>query len=888
MLRAALLCFLIPASLLAQAPDDRQIHWQRSLDDALALARATHRPLLIAVNMDGESASDRIVRENYRDPHFVAATRGCVCVVGSLFRHNPRDHDDQGRRIPCPRLGELTCGEHIALEPQLFESFLADGPRVAPRHALVGADGAKLWDLSLSFDLRDIDAALVASLRTFVQPPATTWEHPAWPARAARRDQVGRLALEDALARTLDGDSLEAGLAAIAAHGDRGARDALRILAARWPSLTPGLRTGLVDAGRALNLEQDLAAAFRDGLRALGGMPAATTPGGLRAHLHGLAAVDGSSAATRSLLLACRALAGYAPDHRHALAAAFDDSATRAIEEAVRARGGELELATLLRAGTAVLGGGRFAPLPKTIDPPLPNAAELIDQLTGIDERMKAAADDPALQAEYAIASLRLARRQIELGGSDVPILLEDAELHFARALELDAAQPIWWIERARTAYFLQRFDRQVEFGRRALALATAAPLGLLPEEHLVAELADETAIEALRWISDGHARLLAARSGQDPAVEILGMIEGLRAIGLVATSAAGDAKDWLSFASFFGAIGLWREELAVTVAGAMRFPAAADLRQALNAALWNGGRIELAPGLADRIADAGPPSADAEWFAGYARILAAEDGRRREDLETALQLYAEAAARFEAARTLQPGYAATCEHWIAMTWLGRGMAEVRAQRREEAAACLAAAAASSAWPREVRDGLGYEVLDLIDKILEWRRSGPSPVRPLALLDRLDAVAAADPFWAIAVADAALREALRADGRNPERAMRETVDAEGAPITMMLGLPNEAGDALLRASIDAALRAVDRAPDDQFARRTLAQSATIWAERMFERGRNDEVRPMLELAARQLDREVPGADATESSWRALARSLREDLGEARPRWREGR
>ena len=122
-------------------PDSRTVHWQRSLADAEALAKQHGRPLLVVLNMDGESASDRVFYENYRDPAFVASTRRCVCVVGSVFRHNAVDHDAQGRRIDCPRFPGITCGEHIALEPQLFDKHLADGERVAPRHALVRSDG---------------------------------------------------------------------------------------------------------------------------------------------------------------------------------------------------------------------------------------------------------------------------------------------------------------------------------------------------------------------------------------------------------------------------------------------------------------------------------------------------------------------------------------------------------------------------------------------------------------------------------------------------------------------------------------------------------------------------------------------------------------------------
>src|SRR5262245_2663681 len=209
---------------LPPPPPDR-ILWQRTLEDALALAKLRHRPLLLAINMDGESASDRIYTELYRDPAFVAATRHCVCLGASVFRHNARDHDDQGRRIVCPRFGEITCGEHMALEPVLFDKYLADGERVAPRHALIQPDGKKAFDLSLCFDLKDIDRALAAATgQGFGLNPSVTrtnqitppgvgtapLESPdgTWAELAGRRDCRGRAALEAALARVPDGATL--------------------------------------------------------------------------------------------------------------------------------------------------------------------------------------------------------------------------------------------------------------------------------------------------------------------------------------------------------------------------------------------------------------------------------------------------------------------------------------------------------------------------------------------------------------------------------------------------------------------------------------------------------------------------------------------------------
>ena len=253
----------------------RQILWQRSLDDALALCKATGRPLFVALNMDGESASERIPRENYRDPKFVALTRSFVCVVGSVFRHNLRDHDEQGRRIPCPRLGAVTCGEHIALEPQLFDQYLG-GERIAPRHALILPDGTKRFDEFLLYDLRDLDTILRDA-----QPKGDP--APLGPDGLDRN--IPRLAFEDALAAAAHPD-----LARLRREGDAGSLDALLRLSVR-----PELGLELAETARALNLGPAYAAFLKE--RQLPG------------DLEPLARLDDSKQ-TRTLLRAAKALVG--------------------------------------------------------------------------------------------------------------------------------------------------------------------------------------------------------------------------------------------------------------------------------------------------------------------------------------------------------------------------------------------------------------------------------------------------------------------------------------------------------------------------------------------------------------------------------------------------
>ncbi|HEX5054428.1 MAG TPA: hypothetical protein VFZ65_21800 [Planctomycetota bacterium] len=859
------------------AADAHQIHWQRSLDDALALAAATSRPLLIAVNMDGESASDRIVHEQYRDPAFVALTRRCVCLGASVFRHNARDHDDQGRRIPCPRFGDITCGEHIALEPVLFDKYLADGERVAPRHALVRPDGTKAFDLSLCFDLEDVDRALATAVAGSDGGSRVAAGAADWDSLAARRDAAGRSLLEAALQRATDDASLQQALAAIAAHGDAGSLEALRLVAAREPAL--GWAAGQLTATvRALGLGTAWFTVWQDVEQALGCLPDDPGPDARqREWLFSPPLRDDLPASQRSFLLArgavddpviVQAIAGGSP---------LDPPRVEPVQ-----------LGSLLQTANAV--ARRETDLPHTGGPTdaMPEQAELEHRLEQLDAAAAERRDDADWQEQFAKASLDLGRRRIEAGRRDADLLLEDAARYFERATAKEPAHCEWWIERARTAYFRQHFDEQVEFGMRAFAVAAGSDRVPLETELLGSPvLNDANAIEALRWVGDGHARLLASRAGKDMTAELAGMIDGLRALAIVAASPFGAEGDWVTLASYCGALGLLREQVALAECGAMRYPASRDLRQALNGALWQAGRPELMPAVAGAIERAHAPSADAAWFTGYAFLLAAEDDRRAGRPLPARDAYASAHACFARAAAANPAYADNCAWFRAMTWLGRAMIEAMSAQRAPAVDALVEAIRLHGDLSQYRDGLGYDALDVVDRILEWRPGPPPEIAPLQLLDRLDGVAGGDPYWAVAVSDSALREALRADGRNPERIDRETVDAAGNKITMPMGLPTADGDTWLLASIEAGRRAAARAKTDAD-KQPLAQSDTIWAERALQRGTLDGVRAALAEAAPLLGLEPPADGAGEAALRALAAELRQHLGEARPHFREGR
>lgn len=127
------------------------IRWQRTWEDAVAVSKEMRRPILVCVNMDGEIASEHYAGIRYRQPEIAVLYEPYVTVIASVYRHTPRDYDENGTRIPCPRFGTVTCGEHIALEPLVYERFL-DGQRVAPRHIMIELDGKETYDVFYAFD----------------------------------------------------------------------------------------------------------------------------------------------------------------------------------------------------------------------------------------------------------------------------------------------------------------------------------------------------------------------------------------------------------------------------------------------------------------------------------------------------------------------------------------------------------------------------------------------------------------------------------------------------------------------------------------------------------------------------------------------------------------
>lgn len=825
---AWLLCAMIGRADVPAAPGDAlQIAWERDLDVAVRKCAEEHRPLFIAVNMDGESACERIVREQYKDPAFVALTRRAVCVVASAFRHSARDVDDQGRRIPCPRLGRVTCGEHMALEPILFERYLG-GDRIAPRHALITPEGKKRFDLTLLFDLAEVDRTFARALEPWPDPRSAGAEH---------------------------------------AEETETAFESWRRIASR--TTQRAVAEKLVETARDFGFVDRGVAALEVMVRDVQGVPPETSLN--EAQCYALAVLDPAGARTRTMLLSARVLDRDPlwPDAGSAAVAACLGSDAAALVEA-KTQTVAFDADHLLRLAKQVRLTGQIDPKvsdPKLSDPEEGEAELMVALNRGLDDL---SSGDVTASERVGRASLELAKRKLDIGGEGGHLYLADAERFLDRAIEARPGDPSLYVARAHAAYMHGRFEDQERYAAEASARLAALPqIDVLDVSDLVGgPFTEDVWHEAARWTGDAAARLLVRRAGGDAVTESLSIARGGRALLVAAASARADDTDWLSAASFLGAVGLKRAEVAWLDEGILRFGASNALRQAMNGALWRAGRPALAARHAERIlalTSPGPLVGTSLWYLGYARLLAGDQLRREERSQDAIDAYQLSAVAFESCAAERPDFAASCAWYRAFVRQSIGFAYLLTDRQADAADALVAAIESDRTIVASRDGLDRETLDLVDGSLEWRARGPSPVNVRTLLRRLEAADPDNAFWALALADTSLREALRAEGRGDMAAFdRYMVD-----------------------SVHSSRRARELRDDDG-TRRQFVQSSTVFAEGLLARDQIPRARELLYFAAQVMDMELPGRSAGSAEVTALARRLRDDLGERRPLDRPGR
>lgn len=622
-----------PAPSAADWKKPVTIKWQRTWEDAVKLSKQTGRPILVCVNMDGELASEHYAGIRYRSPEIGKLYEPYVCVIASVYRHNPRDHDEQGRRIPCPRFGGVTCGEHIVIEPLLYEKYF-EGERVAPRHIMIELDGKEQYDIYYAFDLKSvfnpIREAIEKRDKSLLRPDPRKGDRDITDL-VASPDQAHRSAVEQAYL-----------------EGSREMRKRLMMSAMARP------KAAAVDLLRlaVFGLDPEMAALARQALaKARDPQAIWLINDALRVPL---------PAQHREMLLAALDRFG-ADDSIGRLA--FHARRLAAVHRGLGAPSKTVDL----DAWAERLAGAVDKDAAKTWS----------DKTTRLEYRAGAARsrpEDPAAQLELAEANLAIAvdpeananlSRNAAASGKFVKLLIMDARRGAERAEKLGAKG--WKVDAiiGLCSYYLGDKERAHRRAERAVASLppgepswnAMAVLGLFAESRMAAisKAVQEKQDWPKQWMTDVHS-----------------------ACSVLARHPLGTVRQVLAHYDFLWSLGAGGESMRVLERGLRRFADDSSLHDRLR------GRVLVergAKGLETmydeqlQAADA-PPSL--RRFAAYACMVAAEYHRRRNRDGQALQAYDRAIAHYERCIREDAGYRATGDHFIAMSLAAKARLQVQ------------------------------------------------------------------------------------------------------------------------------------------------------------------------------------------------------------------
>jgi hypothetical protein len=664
------------------------VSFQRSWEDALAVARESGKPILVCVNMDGEIASEHYAGVRYREPDKAALYEPYVCVIASVYRHTPRDYDDQGRRLLCPRFGSVTCGEHIAIEPILYEQFM-DGRRIAPRH--IGVDlregGAEMYDVFYRYDTASVfeDIQNGIAERPPV-PPLVRGDRPL-EERVASRDALDRAAVETAY---LQGDRrtrrrlLEEALV----HRELDHVDLLRLALF-------GLDVELARLARAALAESDSEKAIE--------LIAET----LRVPLE---------AAEREALLAALARLGEKYPRARTLAA---------VQQGLARPSGALD-ATLW---SERLAGAEYPP------PSEWNAVE-----ARIERQARESATrptDPAAQLELAEAALALAvdpgtakilAADYRTASDYARLQFEDARRAAREAQRLGASG--WRLDAvlALSSYYLgdlAEAHARAESSVRELPSGEASwnAMGVLA---LFAQARQQAVLAALRekkewpshWLADVNAAYTVL--GQHPL---------------------GADHQVAAHHDFLRALGARERAASVLAAGLARFPESWALHERLRIQSLEERGVEGLEAAYAPLLSAEPRLPSVAWFAGYAALVTAEYYRRAGNPAAAAAAYGRAIERYESGVQENPASQSSADHYVALALAGLGRLALERGDHLRALEELEASFARKPEAAATLDGLNLCAVDTAKMLLarlKEQRQEILVARLQTALERLD------------------------------------------------------------------------------------------------------------------------------------------------------
>jgi tetratricopeptide (TPR) repeat protein len=624
------------------------IEWQRTFDDALRVAKETGKPILLCVNMDGEIASEHFAGVRYRRPETAALYSPYVCVIASVYRHTPRDYDEQGRRIPCPRFGTVTCGEHIAIEPILFERFF-DGKRIAPRHIAIELDSQKTYDVYYSWDTKTVFTALTYGVANRPAPNPLAHDDMPMVDRVASADAVDRTAVEVAYqqgGQEVRRELLEATLT----HHDVEQIDLLRLA--------------------IFGFDVELARFARQAL----------------AQLDSEAAVDliaealklPMDAAEREALIAAAVRLGEKYPRARTLAAVHQGLAVSSKRIDVQA----WSIPSGTESNESARGEyDRAAGLESRVEVALARPTDE-DARLDLAESFLLRAEDPSLERRFA------------------RVTFEDARKAALEAAQLGAKG--WRLEALLAVTSNALGDRE-----GALTHAVAAIEGGMPPPSSTAEDAGgRNAVTVLALYAQARQRAIAKAYREKAAWPAEWLSDIHAAYAVLAHHPLGTDENVAAHYDFLRWLGATPRAVAVLDEGLARFPESWILHDRLRArVLWEKGADGLEATYAEMLAkpDAAP---NLEWFAGYAALVAAEHYRRAGNVEAALTSYDHAIAHYQSGVEKNPDSVESANHYVAIALAGRARIALERGEFERATSEILAAFEKRPQSAATADGL--------------------------------------------------------------------------------------------------------------------------------------------------------------------------------------
>ncbi len=637
------------------------ITWQRTWEDAVAVSKETGRPILVCINMDGEIASEHYAGVRYREPGIAALYEPYVCVIASVYRHTPRDYDDEGNRIPCPRFGGVTCGEHIDMESVVFEKF-CDGQRVAPRHIMVELDGKETYDVYYRNDTASVFQTITEGIANRPAPPAPVvrGDRPILE-RVESRDVTDRSAVEAAF-RTGTSEQKQALLDAAIKQGPDAQLELLRL------------------ALFGMNVDQ--------GREARKALAAATNPAAVPLVADALR-VPMDAAERDALLATLKRLGEMSPVARYLAVV----------------HGGLAEKSATVDAKGWESGGGTYeAPWYAT-----PGLAERIESRA---EAAAARPEDPVALLEVAEGTLALAMRAPESYNDPrtAKVLsrhLCGEALRCAKEAEGRGAKG-WRVDTtiALASYYGGEVD---EAYKRAAIAVKAIPAG----DSSWASMAVVTVFAESRW----KAIKAAIKEQKNWPREWLSDLHAAYTVLLNHPLGTDGQVAW--HYDFLDWLGADHRSEALLRKGLARFKTSAALHERFRDKMMKlKGPLGLEAAYTEMLKE---PDEALEPFAGAASVAAAEHYRRQGDFASALASYRNALAHFEKSAALDPRNA---EEPTALVLAGLARVALQTGDHEHATEWIVASLARSPASAGTRDGMGISPGETATMLLEALKAG--------------------------------------------------------------------------------------------------------------------------------------------------------------------